>query len=674
MIKIIRGLIMIGKPIFRGLSGLANQAKRHWKYFVTGWVLLMVAMIMLWGYSQGLFAIPNINKIYTPPNLSTTITDVNGKLLYKLYDGENRTWIKLNEIPNNLIWATLAIEDKTFFKHHGISTDGLIKAVIYNFKNWGSGKFRGGSTITQQLVKNVFLSRERTWTRKFKEGLLAIIIEFRISKEEILERYFNQVAYGGEIYGIAEAANKYFGKKVGELSIAESAFIAGLPASPSTFSPNSALDLAIRRQHLVLNEMVNAGFISEEQKKEAINEKLKVINNKQNIEAPHFVFYIKDKVEKDFGFDNINTSGLKIKTTLDLDKQKMAEKILTEEMAKISRLRINNGAVLILDTKTGGVLSMVGSKDFWDEKIDGKFNVTTALRQPGSSIKPINYLLALKNGKSLASTVVDEPVSFIIPGQKPYVPHNYTGGYMGRVTLKTALASSLNIPSVKILAENGVDNFIDMAEKMGITTWTPRNRFGLSLALGAGEVKMTELAGAYSIFANMGNKVTINPINQIDNYLGEKVYQKQIESKAIVEPEYAFLINQALSDNKARTPIFGPNSKLLINGKTVAVKTGTTNSLKDNWCIGWTPKYLVAVWVGNNDGKPMSYVASGVTGATPIWNRIMTNLLANEKDEPWPKPEKIVKTKTCRGEEYLVKGTEKTVTCPTPTQSLMPNQ
>jgi membrane peptidoglycan carboxypeptidase len=347
----------------------------------------------------------------------------------------------------------------------------------------------------------------------------------------------------------------------------------------------------------------------------------------------------------------------------------MAEAAVKDEMEKIKGMNISNGASLVLDTKNGDVLAMVGSKNYNSSDIDGQYNIVTALRQPGSSIKPINYLLGLKNGKTLASIIDDSPVTYNIKGQKPYTPRDYTGRFLGRVSLKTALASSLNIPSVKLLAENGVKNMIDLAEQMGINTWKDRNRYGLSLALGSGEVKMIELAQAYSIFANLGEKVEINPILKIENYLGETVYQKEVDKKDVIEPGYTFLINSALSDNQARSPIFGLNSKLKIDGKTVAVKTGTTNSLKDNWCIGWTPSYLVATWVGNNNNAPMSWVASGVTGATPIWQNIMKNILNNKPDENWATPSAVHKSNVCGKEEYFINDTDSSIHClvvPTP--------
>jgi len=641
------------------------------KFFVKKRVWIPIVLVMLLSASIFIFYewiikdLPNVNLIYNPPNLSTKIIDRNGKLLYKFYEDENRTWVPLEKIPRDLIEATIAIEDKNFYKHHGLSLKGLITAVLYNFRKETQDKPRGGSTITQQLVKNVFFSNEKTITRKIKEAVLTIMVENKISKNEILERYLNQVSYGGEAYGVQEAAWKYFGKDVWNLTTAQSAYLAGLPAAPSSYSPyGNNPELGFLRQKHVIEEMVNNKYLTSEIAQKAKQEKIDVKTNGGEIKAPHFVFYIKGMLEKKYGYSNFEKQGLIVKTSLDLDIQNEAQKMVTDEVKKINNLRISNGAALILNVRNGDILAMIGSKGYQANDIDGKFNVTTALRQPGSSIKPINYLLALENGYSLGSVIEDSPVTYSIPGQKPYAPQNYNGKYMGQVTLRTALASSLNIPSVKLLEKNGVNNMITLAESMGISTWKDRSRFGLSLALGSGEVKMTELAQAYSIFANLGNKVEINPVLEIYNYLGEKIYQKQIESKNIVKPEYAYLINNALSDNNARTPIFGPNSKLVIKGKTVAVKTGTTNNLKDNWCIGWTPNYLVATWVGNNDASPMSWVASGVTGATPIWNRIMTKMLEKEEDKIWPMPDGLVKKSICGKEEFTLEGSEIKIQCP----------
>jgi len=622
---IIKILITIGRPIFWILKKI--------KYLLIISVLIGVVFNVYQFLTKEL---PDINLIYNPPKLSSKIFDRNGNLLYKFYEEENRTWVSLDKIPKKIIEATLSIEDKEFYKHGGLSFRGIIKATIYNFKKSNGDKLRGGSTITQQLIKNVFLTNEKSFKRKIKEVILTLKIEHKLTKDEILERYFNQVSYGGEAYGIEEAAQKYFGKNIEELDENEMVYLAGLPAAPSSYSPfGNNPELGILRQKRVVEEMISAKYINKDEAEKILNQKLVFKKRKGKIEAPHFVFYIKNLLEDKYGYINFERQGLNIYTSLDLNIQKEAEKIVNQEIENVKKLKISNGAALVVGVKNGDILAMVGSKDYDATDIDGNVNVTTSLRQPGSSIKPINYLLAFEKGKSPDSYIEDNPVSYYVPGQKVYSPKNYNGKYMGKVTLRMALASSLNVPSVKLLAENGVNNMIDLAESMGITTWKERDMYGLSLALGSGEVKMTEIAQAYSIFANLGEKVKINPIYKIDNYLGENIYKKEKEIKEIFDPNLALTINNILSDDLARSPIFGLNSKLKIEGKTVAVKTGTTNNLKDNWCIGWTPNYLVAAWVGNNDGTPMSWVASGISGATPIWNKIMTKILSNKIDEQW---------------------------------------
>ncbi len=684
--KIIQILIIIGRPIFRFLVWCGNfvnffkikkikkvkrkvRKKIKKKIIFSGWrykvkkkklliiifaVFLFLVLVSSYLIKEILADLPNVNQIYNPPHLSTKIFDRNGVLLYKFYDGENRTWVSIDKIPKTLIDATIAVEDKNFMTHKGISIKGILRAGFYNLIN--GEKVQGGSTITQQLVKNVFLSSERTWERKIKEMILAVMIEKELSKMQILEKYFNQVAYGGEVYGVQEASWKFFDKNVWELSDAQSAYLAGLPASPTSFLPtNNNGDYAKVRHNHVINEMLRGDFITQEKAFEMREEDLEVINNKIDILAPHFVFYIKDYIFEKFGLSNFERQGLNIKTSLDINQQKIAEEIVKEEINKVKRLNISNGAALITDVKTGDILAMVGS-------VNGDYNVTTALRQPGSSIKPINYLLALQKGQSVSTIIDDSPTSYHIPGQDIYTPQNYGNKYFGPVTLKTALASSLNIPSVKLLNQNGVENMIDLAEKMGINTWQDRKRFGLALALGGGEVKMVELAEAYGIFANLGEKVALNPILEIENYLGEVIYEKQVKKEKVVESKYAYLINSILSDNEARSPVFGLNSQLKIDGKTVAVKTGTTNNLRDNWCIGWTPSFLVSVWVGNNNNEPMSYVASGISGATPIWHRIMKNLI-KDSNENWSIPEGVYRANVCGKEDFFVDGTEKNITC-----------
>lgn len=660
-------LIALGWPLLTIFKFILRIVR---SYLFLGSILLGMSGLLIWLYLKVIVGLPNVNEIYNPPRLSSKILDRNGVLLYKFYEDEDRSWVPLSKIPKSLVVATLAIEDKSFLQHQGISIKGISQALIFNIlKRENKGTLQGGSTITQQLVKSVFFSNEKTWKRKMREALLALMVEKKLSKEEILERYFNQVAYGGETYGVQEAAKKYFGKNVWEITPAEAAFLAGLPAAPSSYSPTGDNPkFGFLRQKHVISEMESAGFVTEKEASDMRAENLNIVVNRPTIQAPHFVFYVKDFLEKKFGYDNFARRGMTVVTSLDIRVQKMAEKIVAEEVSSVERLKITNGAAIVLSPESGEVLAMVGSRNYFASNMDGKFNVTTALRQPGSSIKPINYLLALKKGQNLASIIDDEKVVYKIAGQsKPYIPVNYNGKYLGNVTLRTALASSLNIPSVKLLAANGVENMIELGEQMGINTWKDKSRFGLSLALGAGEVKMTELASAYSIFANMGKKVELTPVLKIENYLGEKVFGSETLGVETIDPKQAFLINSALSDNQARSPVFGLNSKLKIDNETVAVKTGTTNSLRDNWCIGWTNDVIVAAWVGNNDNSPMSWVASGVSGATPIWNKIMREMIASRKSTQWLiPPEGVTKKNVCGREEYFINGTEKDIKCPPP--------
>jgi len=667
LIKLVLGIFKIIKTVFSFRNGRAFLS-----FGLTLTIVFSVFSVGVWWFwKEVLSDMPGIEKIYFPPALSTRIVDRNGKNLYVFYQNENRSWISLSQIPTHLIQATIAIEDKDFFTHSGFSVKSIVRALWANKDSKAGENLQGGSTITQQLVKNVFLSKEKSWRRKIREVILAVTLESKLSKEQILERYFNQVPYGGEIYGIQEASRKYFGKEVNDLNLAESSFLAGLPAAPSSYSPLSGIEFAKKRQGRVLEEMVKSGNISESDAKNVFSQNLQIQNDKTKIDAPHFVFYVKDILKDKFGYDKLGSEGVVVKTSLDLELQTFTDKVVSDEVGKVARLRIGNGSAMVVDVKNGDVLAMSGSKDYWAKDIDGKYNITTAERQPGSSIKPINYLNALMKGATLSTTIDDGPVSYKIPGQKPYAPQNYNGKYMGRVTLRTALASSLNIPSVKLLDRYGINSMIDLAQSMGINTWDDRSRFGLSLSLGAGEVKMTEISQAYSIFANMGEKIDINPVVSIHDYLGREVYQKKVSGKNIFDSRYAYLINSALSDDVARSPIFGRGSKLVIPGKTVAVKTGTTNSLRDNWAIGWTPSYLVAAWVGNNDNSPMSWVASGISGATPIWNRIMHQMIDKREDEKWEAPTGVVKARACGREDWFVSGSEKNVDCP-PVPSVTP--
>ncbi len=585
---------------------------------------------------------------------TTRIVDRNGQLLYRIYNDENRTLVPLNRISPYLIAATISIEDRDFYHHAGFSPKGIGRALLANIE--GNEIQQGGSTITQQLVKNRLLTPERTLRRKVRELALAVIVEGTYSKNEILEMYFNQVAYGGSTYGAEEAAWRYFNKPASDLTLAESALLAGLPAAPSVYSPfGSNPELAYARQEEVLRRMLEDKVVTQQQVDEARAEKLAFNKDRTDIKAPHFVMYVKSLLAQQYGEDVLTTGGLEVRTTLDLAVQNQSQKLVSDEMAQLQRLRINNGAALVTNPKTGEILAMVGSKDYFDFAHDGQVNVTDRPRQPGSSIKPLMYALALEKGKTPASQILDTPTAFQSAGSPPYVPKNYDGKFHGSVSLRESLASSYNIPAVKTLNEVGLNNFIDFAQQLGISTWKDRSRFGLSLTLGSGEVRMVDLVQAYSAFPNGGHPVPTNPILEVKNQRGEVLYHNKCaldgidcwQGEPVLAPLAAYQISDILSDNVARAHAFGPSSVLYIPNQQVAVKTGTTNSLRDNWTVGYTTDRLVAVWVGNNDNTPMSYVASGITGASPIWNKIMRSLLDDKKPHQFALPPGLVKVAIC---------------------------
>lgn len=655
--------------------------------------LFIIFILLIFVYYYVFFNLPSPKKLknYQSISLSTQILDRHGKLLYSIYKKEKRSLIKLKDLPPYIAQATIAIEDKDFYHHHGISlVGGIFRAIKENLLG---SQLQGGSTITQQLVKTALLTPERTIRRKLRELVLALLTETIFSKEEILELYLNQIPYGGTAYGIEEAAKRYFDKSAKTLSLEEAAFLAGLPQAPSLYSPYNNPQLAKKRRDEVLLAMKKQKFISEKQYQLAIKKPLKVAPLREKIAAPHFVFYVKEQLEKKFNVQEVETGGFKIYTTLDLDIQNFAEKVVKEEIEELKNLKVGNGAVLVTRPPTGEILAMVGSKDYFATP-SGAFNVTTALRQPGSAIKPLNYAVGIERKLVTPATIfLDIPVCFSVAGQpKVYCPINYDGQFHGPQALRFSLGNSYNIPAVKMLAINGVKEFIASASAFGITTFKDPKNYGLSLTLGGGEVKMTEMAKAFSTFPNRGIAKDLVSILKIVDKNNKTLYQYKdtnwvkdikkplsypnflsIPGKKVISEATAFLISHILLDNNARSAAFGSSSYLVIPGKAVSVKTGTTDDKKDNWTIGFTPNFLVSVWVGNNDNKPMHpYLTSGITGAAPIWNRIMTYLLKNQPDL-WPiKPDDVVGYQVCwdSGEiktegkdcptrfEYLIKGTE----------------
>ncbi len=591
------------------------------------------------------------------PSLSTKIYDRNGVLLYNIYKDENRTPISLAEIPLHVQLAVLAAEDAQFYNHLGFSIKGMTRA-LYKYLN--EGKIEGGSTITQQLVKNTLLTPERTLKRKLKELYLAIKIEQLYQKEEILEMYLNEVPFGGTAYGIREGAAVYFNKEVKDLSLAEATLLAGLMQSPTKYSPFGANpQLAQARQKEILGLMQSHGFINEDQARAAQKEKLVFAQNKIGILAPHFVMYVREALVARYGEEVVEKGGLKVVTTLDMKIQKLTEEEVTKEVTKLSSLKVGNGAAMVVNPKNGEILAMVGSKNYFDSQNDGNVNVLTRLRQPGSSIKVVNYAYALSHGYTPATILEDTAITYHVAGSPPYTPKNYDGSYRGKISLRSALAESRNIPAVKVLASYGVGNMVSLGQKLGIASWQNPTDYGLSLTLGGGDVLLTELAQVYATIANQGMRADIHAIQTIKGSGGKIIYENSCTSdknrfvlkdvkncgEQILDPRVAYMLTDILSDNSARAPAFGSHSALNIPGHKVAAKTGTSNELRDNVTIGFTPDILVVTWVGNNDNSPMSRLASGITGAAPIWNRIITSLLGEEHN--WDTPAGLVQRPIC---------------------------
>lgn len=593
--------------------------------------------------------------------VSTRLFDRNGKLLYEIYADKRSTPITLSDIPDTVKQATISIEDKDFYNHYGVDFVGIGRAV---YKTIFKQKLEGGSTLTQQLVKTALLTPDRTLRRKIRELALTLIVETIYSKDEILTMYLNQIPYGSTAYGIESASELYFGKPVKDLNLSESALLAGLTASPSKYSPfGSQPELAKQRQEIVLRRMVEDKYITQEEADAAKKEELR-FSKQETLKAPHFVLWVKEQLAEKYGETVVEKGGLRVTTTLDLDVQETAEKAVADEVEKLTKQNVGNGAAIVTRPSTGEILAMVGSKDYFADDEDGKVNIMFRERQPGSSIKPLNYALAIADGKITASTpFADVPTCFTQAGTALYCPKNYDGTFHGAVQTRFALGNSYNIPAVRTLAVNGLEHFVDFSNKMGISTFVDPSRYGLSLTLGGGEVLPSDMAIAYGVFANGGIKQPLMPILKIEDWKGKLLEEIKPDDTAltgdrVLDSGTSFIISQMLSDNNARTAAFGPSSFLNVKSHPeVSVKTGTTNDRKDNWTIGYTSNAVVVAWVGNNDNSPMSGAVSGVSGASPIWNTIMKYTLdkaekgtysKNDDGHAWPKqPKEVVGAQVC---------------------------
>lgn len=629
-------------------SGSGNELKKRLKKLDRKKLLKSAGVFFAACIIIGFGAIAWISRDLPNPNRlidrqiaqSTKIYDRTGETaLYEIHGDEKRTMVNLNDLPAYVKNATIAIEDKDFYKHGGFSLWAMFRTAVMDVVKRQSA---GGSTLTQQLIKNAILTPEKTITRKAKELILAYKVEQKFSKDEILQMYFNEIPYGSTAYGIEAASQRYFGKNAKDLTLAEAALLAALPQAPSRYSPYGPnKDLLLARQRYILDLMAEQGYVSKEDAEAAKNQELKFKEPSDNMIAPHFVMYIKEQLAEKYGDKMVEQDGLKIITTLDLYKQKAAEEAIAEIAPKnAEKYNASNAALISIDPKTGQILAMVGSRDYFNDDIDGQVNVALQPRQPGSSFKPIVYTsLFNKGGYSPNTILYDLDTNFSTDPANPYTPHNYDSKNHGPVTIRTALAGSLNIPAVKAIYLSGIDNVLNLAKDLGYTTLNDKSRFGLSLVLGGGEVKLIEHTNAYSAFAREGNLHNITGVLKIEDKDGKVLEEyKDDGGKKALEPNIARMTNSILSDNGARSYIFGSSNWLTLGSRPVAAKTGTTNDYRDAWTIGYTPSLVAGVWVGNNDNSEMKRGADGSVVAAPIWNAYMKKVLGDTPVEYFKEP------------------------------------
>lgn len=596
---------------------------------------------------------------------STKIYDSTGEvLLYDIHGEEKRTIIPWEQIPETIKEATLASEDSDFYSHKGLDLRGIARAFFKDIVNLGVSQ--GGSTITQQLVKKALLGDERTISRKIKEAVLAIEIERKFTKDEIFWMYLNQIPYGSNAYGIESAAKEFFGKKASQLTIAEAATIASVTKAPSYYSPfgNHVPDL-LARKNSILARMNTLGFISDPEYQEALAQKLEFKSSDESIQAPHFVIMVKEYLSSKYGENAVENGGFKIITTLDSNLQSIAEEVVAK-YAPINKekYKATNAALVAINPRNGDLLALVGSKDYFNVEDEGNFNVAIAKRQPGSSFKPFAYAAALEKGYPDDTVVFDLKTEFN-PNCEPdasqtkdrygtdcYHPQNYDGRYRGPVTFRQGLAQSLNVPSVKALYLAGIDDTITLAEKMGISTLGDKSRFGLSLVLGGAEVKLTDLVSAYGVFANEGVRNPWSFIQRIESSNGQVLEEKKDEPERVLEPQIARLINNMLSDNTARAPVFGYSSSLYFAGRDVAAKTGTTQENRDAWVVGYSPSLVSGVWTGNNKNESMTKEGAGISASGPMWHEFMAKALSTMPNERFTNPDPVIANKVMLDGNY----------------------
>ncbi|MBT3356254.1 penicillin-binding protein [bacterium] len=632
--------------------------KSLWTMFYIG-ISLVAIVVCILGYAFVKYAkdLPDPEKVNSRVVAeSTKIFDRTGDvLLYEVFGEEKRTIIPLEEIPDSVKYATIVLEDDIFYSHNGFDMGGLVKAICHEASSRaGMGDLggicprRGGSTITQQFIKNSILTSERSYERKLKELILAVEIEQKFSKDEILRMYLNEIPYGSNAYGIEAAAQTFFGVHAKELTLAQSALLAGLPNASTFYSPHgSNTDRLLVRWKKALNLMSDLGYITKEQAVSAIAEDIlgQIKPIKADIKAPHFALYVREKLIEEFGEEKLKEKGLKIYTTLDWDLQQLGEKVVKEGVEKNGeRYGFTNSALVATNPKNGQVLAMVGSKDYFDEEIDGNVNVTTRLRQPGSSVKPYVYAQAFSKGYDPETIIFDVKTKFSESDNKEeeYKPENYDGKFRGPVSMKKALSTSLNVPAVKTLYLAGIKPSINLMREMGISTLTDPGRYGLSLVLGGGEVKLIEHVGAFGVFANEGRKHEQSVILRVEDAEGNILQEfKEKEGRQVLGKKVAATMSAILSDNNLRASAFGTQNPLYIEGRSVIAKTGTTNEFRDGWLVGASRSLAAGVWSGNNDNTAMKPGAAGANISGPTWHAFMVEALKNSQDEEFLKIEDI---------------------------------
>jgi penicillin-binding protein 1C len=646
MQKILRTI----RNLFKNKKSLKNLV-----LLLAGIFILVSGIVILWLFSLN---IPDFNSFEDRKIVnSTQIYDRTGEiLLYDIHQDTKRTDISFEQMSLNIKNATVAIEDSEFYTHGGIRITSIVRAVLSNLFGFGIGG--GGSTITQQLVKNTLLTQSSglaRYVRKIKEWVLAIKIDNSMPKEKILEAYLNEVPYGGNIYGIEAASKTYFTKNALDLTLAESAYLAAIPQSPTVLSPyGKNKDKLETRKNLVLSRMSELGFITKEEYEKAKNEVvLFVPQATKGIKAPHFVFFIKDYLEQKYGTAVVESGGLKVTTTLDINLQTKAEEFVKEGALKNEKdWNGKNAGLVAIDPKTGQILTMVGSRDYFDKTIDGNFNIATANRQPGSSFKPFIYATAFNKGFTEDTVLFDLPTEFqttcdaygnALPGHSQkncYMPEDYDGKYRGPMNLRDALAQSINIPAVKLFYLAGLPDSLKTAENMGISTLKDIGQYGLTLVIGGGEVSLLDMTSAYGVFANDGIRNPQTGILKVEGAGGKILEEFQQNSKEVLPKNTALIISSILSDEEARVPTFGAHSILSIPNREVAVKTGTTNNNKDAWTLGYTPSLVVGVWAGNNENTPMKKGGAALAG--PIWNKFMTEALNTIPSDRFEEPDREI--------------------------------